>query len=171
MRNRVGVGLRVACAIGVLASAACDPVNADVVSSLPPSNVRNGPLHRPGQPCLACHDGVIGDPSAFSVAGTIFTTPSETVGVNGASVWMTDSNGTTHQAKTNAAGNFYVSPSQWTPVYPIVAVKVTSIGDASAVMRSEIGRDGACGSCHTDPPGADSPGHIAMTADDGGALP
>ena len=52
----------------------CDPVHDDAVSALggETPGIPRGPLHRPGQPCLVCHDGASGDPAAFSMAGTVF---------------------------------------------------------------------------------------------------
>ena len=48
--------------------------------------VRRGPLHRPGQPCLLCHDGALGDPQRFTVAGTVFQTPGAGCRLGGATV-------------------------------------------------------------------------------------
>src|ERR1700683_3328645 len=47
----------------------CNPVLDDAIADLGPEKpgVHPGPLHRPGQPCLLCHDGALGDPQAFSV--------------------------------------------------------------------------------------------------------
>jgi hypothetical protein len=154
-----------------LALVACDPVHEDAVAALggETPGVRPGPLHRPGQPCLLCHDGAAGDPPAFSVAGTIFETPSHRVPVNGADVDMTDSSGSTFDQPTNSAGNFYVSPSDWAPQFPLgVAVHPTTGPD---VFMHTLASDGSCASCHTDPPGPNSAGHVCITLDDGGAPP
>src|ERR1019366_4307514 len=107
-------------------STACHPVQDNAIAALggEAPSVRRGPLHRPGQPCLLCHDGALGDPPAFSVAGTVFDRPSASQGVNGATVSLTDANDSGALAVTNSAGNFYVTPAQWTPTYP-VTVTVT----------------------------------------------
>jgi hypothetical protein len=149
-----------------------DPVVSDAVAALggEAPNVRHGPLHRPGQPCTLCHDGTLGNPGEFSVAGTVFLRPSSTQGVNKASVEMTDSQGVTFIATTNAAGNFYVNPNKWTPSFPIVKTVVRGGGAAQpAVMYSETGRSASCATCHFDPAGPTSPGHIALENDDGSA--
>lgn len=157
-----------------LTVAACDPVNHDAIDALDGNapGVRNGPLHRPGEPCLLCHDGQIGDPSRFTVAGTIFETPGARVAAVDAVVTLTDANGSTHSTSTNAAGNFYLTPGDWTPVFPISNVTVLGSGATTPTkMQSEIGRDGACASCHVDPAGPASPGHVALASVDGGVLP
>lgn len=126
-------------------------------------------MHRPGQPCLVCHDGAIGDPGAFSVAGTIFEAAGSTTPVNGATIHLTDVTGATHTATSNEAGNFYITPSEFTPHYPMTAT-VTSAGNTIS-MQSLISRNGACAGCHVDPVGAGSPGRVALMLQDGGTPP
>jgi hypothetical protein len=156
----------------LLASAvACDPVHSNAVDALggEAPNVRRGPTHRPGQPCLLCHDGKPGDPGQFSVAGTVFSLPNDispTNGVNGASVIMTDATGAKYTATTNAVGNFYITSGQWTPSYPM-HVEIT-YGGKSIKMTTHIGRDGSCAGCHAYPVSWDSAGPIAITWPDGG---
>ena len=154
---------------GLTLLGACDPVVDDAIGALggESPSVRRGPLHRPGQPCLLCHDGATGDPPAFSVAGTIFLLSSGTQGANGATVSLTDANGSAFNAITNAAGNFYVTPGQWTPTYPMTVVVNPSAGP-TVTMHTDVGRDGSCASCHVDPAGPSSPGHVSLTLDDGG---
>jgi hypothetical protein len=160
----------------IAATSACDPVGDAAQAALGPETpgVRQGPLHRPGQPCLVCHDGALGDPPAFSVAGTIYQTPSSAAGVEGASVFLSDSSdGGDTQYMTlasNAAGNFYVTPDQWNPVFPITSVVVVS-ATKTVIMQSDIGRNGACASCHVNPTGPASPGQVCITLDDGGTPP
>jgi hypothetical protein len=159
--------------LAALLLAACDPVRSDALNALPPEapGVRNGPLHRPGQPCLLCHDGDLGDPPAFVVAGTVFEVPDTLVGADQATVALTDTVGNVYDTTTNAAGNFYVTPDQWSPTFPLVHVTVTGASGVVATMQSEVGRDGACASCHVDPAGPASPGHVSLSGPDGGALP
>jgi len=158
--SSVGIGL-----LGLLGLLACDPVQSDEIAALggEAPGVPEGPLHRPGQPCVLCHDGAGGDPSAFSVAGTVFETPSTSAGASGVTVAMTDSTGSTHSATTNAAGNFYVTPSEWTPTYPITTTTLES-GRVSTPMYGEIGRNGSCAGCHSYPAaaGAGSPGRVSL---------
>ena len=153
----------------VIGLVGCDPVLDDGVAALggETPGVPPGPLHRPGQPCLLCHDGAAGDPQAFGVAGTIFEVPSSRVPIAGADVHMTDSSGSLPQdAVTNAAGNFYIPLDRWSPQFPLsVSVKPPSGAD---VFMHTLANDGSCATCHADPPGPESPGHVCVSLDDGG---
>ena len=145
--------------------AACDPVHDDATSALggEAPGVRKGPLHRPGQPCVTCHDGAINDPPKFSVAGTIYQDQDTLVAASGATVTMTSSNGDVYSTTTNAAGNFYVQPSEYSPQYPMrVSVQY---GGVDVKMTTTIGRDGSCADCHVDPAGPTSAGHIFVPRD------
>jgi hypothetical protein len=150
-----------------LAAFACDPVQNDAVDALGDEvpGVRPGPLHRPGQPCLVCHDGTLGNPNEFSVAGTIFQNAFARTAAAGATVTLTGADGKTFEAYTNEAGNFYIQPREWTPAYPMKAA-VTYQG-ITVKMTAVIGRDGSCGKCHTDPVGPGSPSHIYIPPDGG----
>jgi hypothetical protein len=143
----------------------CDPVQDDLKASLGDevAGVQEGPTHRPGQPCTVCHDGKLGDPNEFSVAGTIFQNETDRVAAEGAVVTLHSGDGSTFQLTANSAGNFYVEPSQFTAVYPM-KTDVLYKG-VTVKMTTNIGRDGACGQCHTDPAGPSSPGHIWIPAD------
>ncbi|CAN5525946.1 hypothetical protein BH09MYX1_BH09MYX1_44630 [soil metagenome] len=158
--------------LGFCLIASCDPVQTARVDALGSEavGVRKGPLHRPGQPCTYCHDGALGNPSAFSVAGTLYPTPSAPVGLAGATVTMTDAVGSKYASTTNEAGNFYVEPSRWSPTFPIVA-NVVTFGGQSVTMYSKIGVSTACASCHSTVEGPSSPGRIVLQLDDGGAPP
>lgn len=160
--------LRRVCALAVItAASACDPVTENAVSALGGEmpGVPHGPLHRPGQPCLLCH----GD---FSVAGTVYETPSSPIGLAGAIVSLRDSTQQTYVSEpTNEAGNFYVKNDDWSPVFPLSHVTVTVPGATGVKMLSDIGRDGACGSCHLSPAGPASAGHVCITLDEGGTPP
>jgi hypothetical protein len=157
--------------------AACDPVVDDAVAALGPEdpNVRRGPLHRPGQPCLLCHDGSLGNPQRFTVAGTVFQKSGNRVAADGVVVQITDANAQHHDIPTNAAGNFYLTPSDYDPTFPLQVILNT--GGGSVRMQTQIAGNGttepngACASCHFDPAGADSPGHVCVTLDDGGTPP
>lgn len=158
---------------------ACNPVQDDAVSALggETPGVRRGPLHRPGQPCILCHDGALGDPQRFTVAGTVFQTSGSRTPAEGATVTLTDANGTVIQVATNAAGNFYLTPTQYNPATPMQVV-VTESGGTSVKMQTLIAgnlaeepNNGSCASCHSDPVGPKSPGHVCITLDDGGTPP
>jgi hypothetical protein len=172
-RPALALALALAPALAVAGAtlAACDPVHSDDIAALggETPGVPKGPLHRAGQPCTLCHDGAIGDPPGFSIAGTVFATPS-TGGASGIVVKMTDATGFTYATQpTNAAGNFYVTPRDWTPAYPITqTILVASSGTVPATMYSQISRSGSCAWCHTLTPGDTSVGPIVLQLDDGG---
>jgi hypothetical protein len=146
-----------------LAAGSCDPVHSDAVSALggETPGVPQGPLHRPGQPCTLCHDGAFGSPSAFSMAGTVFTGGNSLEPSVGATVTLESADGTTATATTNAAGNFYLTPDVYTPKYPVHMTSIT-LGSVSVTMHSHIGWSGSCAGCHVDPAGPDSPGHVYL---------
>ena len=154
-----------------LALIACaDPVNDAIVASLGPEDpsVPKGELHRPGQPCLACHGN-------FSIGGTIYNEDRVTP-FSGATVTLIDAVGSQTVATTNSAGNFYVRKSEWTPTFPIgaymasdgtnvIGVTVTGTDPNNvAQMVTHIGRDGSCASCHFGAAASTtSPGPIYIT--------
>ncbi len=156
-----------------LLSCSFDPVVNDAVAALggEAPGVRRGPTHRPGQPCLLCHDGAIGDPPAFSVAGTIYQVPSNAVPASGAIVSFTDATGSTKTATTNTVGNFYLTPSQWNPTFPLSGITVVNTAGVKVTMQSSVGWSGGCSTCHFDPAGPGSPGHVCIYLDDGGVPP
>ena len=157
-----------ACAIFAALSvgSSCDPVHGDAVDALggEAPGVGPGPSHRGGQPCLLCHDGAIGNPTKFSVAGTVYDAPSTAQPVAGVTVTMTSlHDGASYTATTNAAGNFYATPTEWAPAYPI---KVTmQSGGKSVCMTTHIGREGSCAGCHTQTASRASPGPVVLHPD------
>ncbi len=155
-----------ACLAATLASLSCDPVHDSAVDALGAEapGVSKGPKHRPGQPCITCHDGSLGSPQHFSVAGTIFLNQEDLTPANGATVTLISADNNTAQAVTNSAGNFYVTPQQFTPAYPM-KVTVDYTGRVRAKMTSHVGRDGSCADCHTDPAGPTSAGHVFVPVD------
>jgi hypothetical protein len=135
----------------VFAMASCaDPVLSDAVDALgnETSGIDKGEFHRAGQPCATCHqEGGPASDFPFTVAGTVFAQPLRQVGVESAEVRMTDADGTKYTAKTNCVGNFFVTPSEWQPKFPIL-VEVGK-NNVRRSMRSAIGRDASCASCHS----------------------
>ena len=148
-------------AILAVSAGSCDPVHDDAVSALggETPGVARGPLHRPGQPCLVCHDGASGDPPAFSLAGTVFLYANSAAPAVGATVSLLDAASKTATATTNAAGNFYLDPGTFSPKFPVHVTGV-AMGGVSVTMHSHIGGNGSCAHCHADPAGPDSPGHV-----------
>ena len=146
-----------------LGTCSLDPVHDEAVSDLggEAPGVPQGPLHRPGQPCLTCHDGTTAHP-AMSVGGTIYGVLGESAPLANAAVTLTDVNGATFTSTTNSAGNFYVEPSSFNPTYPLhVAVR---LGPLIATMSSLVGRDGSCAGCHADPASRISAGPVYLAA-------
>src|SRR5437762_1056198 len=87
---------------GAVGAASCgDPVRDDGIASLGPEQpgVRRGPTHRPGQPCLLCHDD--GEATAFSVAGTVFADANSTAPVGGVAVYLIDATAAVFTVSTN----------------------------------------------------------------------
>jgi hypothetical protein len=156
----------------------CDPVADGAITALGPEadGVRPGPLHRPGQPCPLCHDGAFGDPQRFTIAGTVYETPSERVASVGTSVVLVDANSSSIELRTNEAGNFYATSAEFDPTFP-VQVTVQEPGGEMVRMQTlvegngTIEANGGCASCHFDPQGRNSPGHVYVRLDDGGTPP
>ena len=153
--------LFVIAAVGLVACR--DPVHDDAVDALglEQPGVKKGPLHRPGQPCLVCHGGEgPGDPT-FSVAGTVYETPRDLVALPDALVHLVDAGGRRWSTWTNQAGNFYVSPEDFSPGYPLW---VSLERDGVLVdMKTPSYREGSCAACHIDPSGPASVGHVYFT--------
>lgn len=163
-----------ALALGATTPSCTDPVLDKAVDRLgkETQNVDKGPYHRPGQPCLLCHqEGGSASNAPFTVAGTIFAQPNRWVGVESAEVRMTDAEGTKYIAKTNCTGNFFVKPEEWNPHFPIL-VEVGK-GSVRRSMKSVIGREGSCAGCHAmaDPDPLSQVGHIDLFAGDEPGFP
>ena len=99
------------------------------------------------------------------MAGTVFADPVDLTAADGVSVNLLDSQGNTFVATTNVVGNFFVRKDAWQPVFPM-KVSLTSNG-VTTPMTADVGRNGSCASCHVDPVGPASPGHVYTSADGG----
>ena len=155
--------LFVACAPAVLSPA--DPERSSQIAALGAENPQTppGPLHRPGQPCVLCHDGQ-SDARELSVAGTILRDSMTATPLADADVVLVDSAGKRFTAHSNCVGNFFVQPDEYQPVFPVwVAIRQ---GGNSSEMESPIERERSCAGCHSDPLGPRSAGHVYLTADD-----
>jgi hypothetical protein len=142
-----------------------DAVHDDAVAALGDESpdVPAGPLHRPGQPCVVCHDGSGPGSMVLSFGGTAYQDDVHATPLVAAKVRITDVKKHSVTAVTNCAGNFFVQAADYTPTYP-VHVEV-DFGSLAAKMTQHIGRDGSCASCHT---GKDQPSsvvHIYLTTD------
>ncbi len=123
------------------------------------SGVQPSEFHRPGQPCLLCHDEYLGRHPLMSVAGTIYAFPADKnpVPVKGATVTLTDAFGDQHTVGTNCAGNFHITTDDWQPAFP---------------LRAEIeypvpgSLDGTCAGCHVGAPNQGSPGWVTCAEAD-----
>jgi hypothetical protein len=115
-----------------------------------------GPLHRPGQPCLVCHDS--GEASAFTVAGTVYAREGSETPLNGVTVRLIDAEDRRFEAVTNCAGNFFVRPSQFVPRYPLWIT--LAVGAQTIDMESPAFREGSCAACHAEPKGPASAGQV-----------
>src|SRR6476620_191210 len=94
-----------AVALATAASSCADPMREEATAALGGERpgVRPGPHHRPGQPCLVCHDDA-GEAPPFTLAGTVYIDPNSDKVVGGVSVIVLDSMGAVHTATTNCAG-------------------------------------------------------------------
>ena len=136
----------------IIAAGAClpDPVHDRAVDRLgEESSAGASEFHRAGQPCATCHNAKDGPAkSDFSVAGTVFATRASRVGLDGVTVGLTDSAGTSPvPVATNCVGNFWFPRSRWNPVLPIVSVRVSKNG-VTREMKSLIGGTASCADCH-----------------------
>ncbi len=139
--------LAIALAAALPLSVGCryDPVPQKIIDDLGPEVGTPSATHRPGEPCLVCHDNYGGATPAFAVAGTVFDRAMDgslvpSVGIN---VIVSDSASGLRKACTNAAGNFFVKRDDWVDITFPLNAQADNRG-----MSSLIGRDGSCGSCH-----------------------
>jgi hypothetical protein len=152
-----------------LAGGCADPVRdaavADLGSEAP--GVPVGPLHRPGQPCLACHGA--GDASAFTVAGTVYAREKSKTPLNDVTVRLIDAAGRRFDSVTNCAGNFFVRPTEFVVQYPLWVT--LAVEEHTLDMESPVFREGSCAPCHRDPKGRDSAGPVYFLLDEDQDLP
>lgn len=159
-------------ALALLAAPGCaDATHDEAVDALGGETPGGpGPLHRPGQPCITCHGELGPAESEFILAGTVYLIRSAEDPAPGALVQIQDSAGATFLTQTNEAGNFWVLPSQWEPVYPIqTRVKY---GRTTKQMNQPINRSESCADCHVPPkPSRTSPGRIYIATNRSDIMP
>lgn len=119
-----------------------------------------GPLHRPGQPCIVCHDGV--SARDFSIAGTVYWTEGSEIPAAGTEVQILDADQRSFTALTNCAGSFWIRPEEFAPRFPFW-VRIRK-GSTTTVMDSPVRADGSCAGCHGREPGPDSAGRVYLHA-------
>ena len=146
-----------------------DPLKEGIVASLGPEDAGFGTneIHRPGQPCVACHSTYEGAKPIMSIGGTLFTDPileGDLKLVPEHTIRLIDSEGTIVEKISNRCGNFFTTLDEFDPAYPVRAELYGPGADDSlvsiVVMASRIGRDGSCGSCHAHPATSQSPGVV-----------
>jgi hypothetical protein len=147
------------------------PIEDDLIDAQGPEveGLEEGPFHRYGQECFACHGGY-GPAPLMAFSGTIFATPTDDIPAAFATITVTDATGESRSVFSNCAGNFYLLQEEWNPVFPLRAEIECSLpsDDAEAapelrrnVMATRINRDGGCNSCHSRGPAtADSVGQL-----------
>jgi hypothetical protein len=163
-RKHASIGAASAWAV-LLGIAACgDPVPDNAIAALGPEdpNVKHGPLHRPGQPCVLCHSEEGGAPP-FTLGGTIYVERDSPQPVDGIDVLIVDSDNVTFRSISNCAGNFFVRPEEFAPHYPIWLT--LRGGSVTRDMDSPVYREGSCAACHKDHVGPDSSGWVYLVED------
>jgi hypothetical protein len=156
--DRIGLvsSIETVLALGLvaLASGCFSPVQDEAIEAIgpEPNGLEEGPLHYPGEACLACHGGYGKEAEpTFEVGGTVYATPDSDVAVEGAKVTITDAAGARVELVTNCAGNFYLARSSSPLVFPLRAEVECSLPDGTvrrSVMGTRIQREGSCASCH-----------------------
>jgi hypothetical protein len=158
----------VRCLLALLALSACsDPVRSHLIDSLggEAAGVPEGPDHRPGQPCVACHGGDGPADAVFSFGGTVYQDQIGAVPAPDVIVRITDDKGKVHDTGTNCVGNFFVRETDFKPNFPVGVKLVFGVKDGqplSVHMGSPIYREGSCEACHFDPAGTDTYGHVYL---------
>jgi hypothetical protein len=175
---RVAASLLTAIACTLTSFSCGDPVRDQRIQALggETPGVRHGPLHRPGQPCTLCHSESGTNSPEFSLAGTVYRTPTTLEPLQNATIRFIDSTGRQHAAVSNSAGNFYVSISEWVPNWPVwskvecsnAAARESGSATPTTEMTSAIFRESSCSFCHADPAGPSSVGHLYFADDDSG---
>lgn len=152
------VGLRVPALLASLAAAGCGANTGD--SACGDIQTEPGPLMRPGQNCLSCHQDGFGDPDApvFSAAGTVFSSPQSDHcdGVEGAKIFLAAADGTEIELTTNSAGNFWTRE----PLLAEGPGPRIEFEGRTLKMNRPLPAVAACNACHSNPPVGGAPGKI-----------
>lgn len=167
MRSRVPRSGQIALAAFALAASSfvscrLDPVPQEIIDDLGPESGSPSDTHRAGQPCLACHSAYAGASPQMVFGGTVYTTADDgtLLAAPGVKVTVFGAAGDQRTQCSNTAGNFFLKKEDWKEVAFPLTVRAGSRG-----MRSLIGRDGSCGTCHK-PPDPDHPDRDPLTGAD-----
>lgn len=130
-----------------------DPVLDQKIAELGPEQGSPGPDHRPGQPCVLCHSEFGTASGIFTVAGTVYESPTSPKGAQGVQVLLRAADNSQFTATTGISGNFQIRKNEWDPPFPLL-VQIYKEGVAIQKMQSHIGREPSCATCHFNPPDA-----------------
>lgn len=122
----------------------------------------DSPLMMPGSDCISCHRPEIDDDDApvFALAGTVYGAlhePDDCLGLQGATVRITDAMGKRTDFVSNRAGNFYVKAKSARFALPFTAELVYQ-GRTRKMMGARC--ETSCNTCHTAAGDNGAPGRI-----------
>jgi hypothetical protein len=130
----------------------CDPAVTPGLPGPTSGDDELGSNHRMGQDCMACHTtGVEGAP-LFTIAGTLYDTPTGNNPVSGATIVVTDSTGMEIRMDTAVNGNFYYQGAiagfaASNPGNPIGPTWATSCPQKQSMKAAPLGSCNVAG-CH-----------------------
>lgn len=138
-----------------------DPVPQEIIDDLG-DDYGSGADHRAGQPCLACHSAYAQVAPQMTFGGTVYTKDPDgnIIPASGVTVAVFDSAGDSRLSCSRPSGNFYLEKKDWKEVEFPLTVKA-----GSKRMRSLVGRDGSCGSCHKVPDPENAPERDPVTGE------
>lgn len=155
--------LLIACSLP-LSITACDGAAPDQADTYDPA--ATGPLMRPGENCLRCHEPGFGDDApTWSFGGTVYSFADEedriNGGLEGAVLTVTDAEGTEVSVTSNERGNFHYPEGLVAPF--LVKLEYDGMVTEPAYPMPA----GSCNACHSHPsPVGGAPGRI-YPRDDG----
>ncbi len=100
--------------------------------------------HYAGRDCMAsgCHDSSIEADKRWSYAGTVYTDAGGTTAAVGATVTITQNDGTTIQRITDSLGNFYTRSGTPSAVY------TASVNGGTAMVAKQTNGSCSASGCH-----------------------
>ena len=101
--------------------------------------------HNTGQSCFqSCHN------HGFTIAGTLYTSPTNNTGFKGATVSVTDNNGVVKKLVVAANGNFYTKEAVTFPVLVIASACPSAVKMNNSTTNGDCNKAG----CHNATAGA-----------------